>query len=89
MKVFFEVDCLAFSPKSFDSKEIDATTGSRKHISYNQVAFLNTDSEDREVFSLNTQQGSKEWEEKSGVLCLEIDPTGKQKIRLVSFVPKK
>jgi len=89
MKVFFQVDCLAFNPKAFDSREIDVATGEKKHIEYNHVAFLNTDAEEREVFSLNTQQGDKSWEETSGVLCVEFDAAGKQKPKLISYTPKK
>jgi len=82
MKVFFDVTCLVFIPRAFKGSE-------GEDVSYNEVSFLNqTEDGQREVIRLNTKQGSKDWEDKAGVLGVEIDPTGKQKPKLVSFIPK-
>jgi len=82
MKVFFEVNCLAFEPKSF-------VTNEGEKVEYNEVHFLNDSADGREVIKLNTKQGDKQWEDKEGVLGVEIDPSGKQKPKLISFIQKK
>lgn len=82
MKIFFEVECVAFNSKKFIKAETN------EEVKYNEVAFLNTlDDGTKEVFILNTTAGSRaEWEGKKGVVEIDVDVKSDRKPRIVNFV---
>lgn len=81
MKVFYDCTLFAFNPHKFKDNN-------GEDVSYNQAVFLNENEDgSREVIQLNTKLELKDSLDKKGVLELEIDSQGKQKPRILSFVP--
>jgi len=81
MKVFYEVKVLAVNPTEFENQEGET-------ISYNEVHFLNINEDGkREVLKMNTKQEFLKYEDKEGVLEVDIDISGKNRPKLVSFKP--
>jgi len=77
---YSDVKLLAFIAKSFEDK--DGIT-----VEYNEAHFLlEAENGERSVIILNTKLDLLMDEEKTGTLTVEIDPSGKRKTRLVSFV---
>jgi len=83
MKVYYDCRLLAVVPKSFTAEEGD-------QVSYNEAYFLNL-SEDgvKEVVKLNTKQDISPAEGEEGILEVDVDITGRNKPRLMSFKPQK
>jgi len=83
MKVYYECTLLSVVPKKFTSEE-------NEEISYNEAYFLN-ESEDgvKEVVKLNTKQDISPAEGEEGILEVDIDVTGRNKPKLLSFKPAK
>jgi len=77
---YSNVKLLAFIAKSFEDKE--GIT-----VEYNEAHFmLESEDGERSVIVLNTKLDLLMEEDKTGTLSVEIDPSGKRKTRLVSFV---
>jgi len=79
MPVQYKVRLFGFTEKGFEKDG--------EHVTYNECIFLNDNADGtRSVIILNTQQDFKDLLDKEGLLSVDIDPSGKKKPRLVSFV---
>lgn len=78
MPVKYVARLFAFNKKGFEKNG--------EKVEYNECIFLNeNDNGTRSVLILNTKQDFSELIDKEGTLEVEIDLTGKNKPRLVSF----
>lgn len=83
MRVVYDCRLIAYNSRSF----VDKTTGEK--VEYAEAYFLNeTEEGNREVLAFNTKLNLKGLEDKEGNLVIEVDASGKQKPRLVEFVPR-
>jgi len=77
MPVSYEVRLFAVNKKGFDKDGV--------RVEYNENIFLNEEDGKRFVLVLNSKKDYSSMMDELGTLNMEIDTTGKNKPRLVSF----